>query len=81
VDTHTPYRRAPLPGIDEPIPLSDAAALFGFTSDFLRQLALKGRLRAVRRTHLWLTTRRWVQAYLRSRSRKNIPIRYRGRRS
>lgn len=49
------------------VPLSALAAQGYYTPEYLRQLVLRGRLRAVRDGRLWLSSRVWVEEYLASR--------------
>ena len=55
---------------DELITLTQAAERYGFQPDYLRQLALKGRLKARKLGHFWVTTMADVEAYLTSRQRR-----------
>lgn len=59
--------------------LKEAAEYCGLSYAFLRELAGKGRLRAWKIANAWVTTRADVDAYLASRSMKNIPKKYRHR--
>lgn len=65
--------------LDNTITLSQAAEIAGLTQDFLRQLALRGRLEAKKLGYIWTTTPRAVRRYLSSRSLDKIPKRYRRR--
>lgn len=58
---------APQPA-DDLVPLSTLAAGTPYTAGYLRCLAEQGRLQAVRRGRLWLSSRAWFFAYLSSRS-------------
>ena len=49
------------------VSLTEASELFGLTSDYLRQLAIKGRLKARKIGRNWVTTIGDVQAYIASR--------------
>jgi excisionase family DNA binding protein len=51
------------------ISLSEAAELYGFNADYLRQLALKGRLKAQKVGKFWLTTPESVETYIQSRQK------------
>ena len=62
-------------GKDELISLAEAARRYGFTHRHLRELARKGRLKAVKIARDWLTTPADVEEYIRSRQRRG---RYRG---
>jgi phosphohistidine phosphatase SixA len=55
---------------DELITLAQAAERYGFQPDYLRQLALKGRLKAKKLGNFWVTTAADVEAYLASRQRR-----------
>lgn len=50
---------------EELIPLSEAAAIAGFSQDHLGLLARRGRLRARKIGRNWVTTRAAVEEYLR----------------
>lgn len=52
------------------ISLAEAAELYGFSPDYLRNLALKGRLKAQKFGHIWSTTSADVEEYIRSREKK-----------
>jgi excisionase family DNA binding protein len=47
----------------------EAAEKSGFSSDFLRELAAKGRLKAKRTGNIWLTTLAAIEEYKESRHR------------
>lgn len=53
---------------EELLSLADAAEYSGLSHEFLRQLAGKGRLRARKFGHYWLTTRVALDEYLQSRA-------------
>lgn len=55
---------------DRLISLPEAAELYGFSPDYLRNLAQKGRLRAQKIADLWITTPRDVESYIKSRKRR-----------
>ena len=55
---------------DELISLAEAARRYGFTHRHLRELAQKGRLKAVKIARNWLTTPANVKEYIRSRQRR-----------
>jgi Fic family protein len=65
VQSCTP-RAAPLAQEDEWIPLHQAARGTPYSQEYLSLLARKGRLEAIKRGRLWVTTRRAVTAYQRS---------------
>ena len=65
--------------IGEALTLTEAAKLSGFNSDFLRQLAIKGRLKAKKSGSIWLTTLAAIEEYKNGRSSKNIAKKYRDR--
>ncbi len=50
--------------IDNLIPIGRIAESTPYTSDFLRQLARSGRIRAFKFNRDWLTTREAVRAYI-----------------
>ena len=52
------------------ISLPEAAELYGFSSDYLRNLAQKGRLKARKISDRWITTPRDVESYIKSRKRR-----------
>lgn len=52
------------------ISLSEAARMYGFSHDYLRELARKGRLRAQKVGRDWVTTPANVEAYIASRQRR-----------
>ena len=60
---------AELEGPDETITLQRAAEIAGLVPNSLSDAARAGRLQATRPGHDWLTTRRDLHRYLRSRSR------------
>src|SRR5207302_7768293 len=57
------------------VPLSALAADGPYAADYLRQLALAGRLRAVREGRLWLSSRAWVSEYVSTRYPRGGPLR------
>jgi len=57
---------------DELITLSQAADAYGYSGDYLRRLAEKGRLRAQKLGHQWLTTADDVETFLVSRERRGV---------
>ena len=63
---------------EELIPLSEAAAISGFSPDHLSLLARKGKLRARKIGRNWVTTRAAVEEYLRdSFKRSKDPLKNR----
>ena len=52
------------------ISLPEAADLYGFNADYLGQLARKGRLRAQKIGHTWITTPADVEEFIRSRQNR-----------
>ncbi|OGI43780.1 MAG: hypothetical protein A2637_07350 [Candidatus Muproteobacteria bacterium RIFCSPHIGHO2_01_FULL_65_16] len=52
--------------------LSQAAKAYGYSSDYLRRLAEKGRLRADKLGHQWLTTSEDVRNFLVSREKRGV---------
>jgi excisionase family DNA binding protein len=59
-----------IPDKDQLISLAEAARRYGFTHRHLRELARKGRLKAVKIARNWLTTSADVEDYIRSRERR-----------
>jgi len=49
------------------ISLADAAAMYGFSHVYLKQIAKKGRLKAQKIGGVWLTTPRDMEDYIQSR--------------
>jgi fido (protein-threonine AMPylation protein) len=49
------------------VPLAALAAQSGYSSDYLRQLAQSGRLRAMREGRLWLSSKSWLAEYVKAR--------------
>ena len=56
----------------ELISLSQAAERYGLTADYLRQIAIKGRLKARKIGHTWVTTPADVEAYIASRQKIGV---------
>lgn len=56
----------------ELITLSQAADSYGYSGDYLRRLAEKGRLKAQKLGHQWLTTADDVETFLVSRERRGV---------
>lgn len=54
---------------DELISLAEASSIYHLGQDFLRQLALKGRLRAKKIGRNWVTTPQAIEDYLASRKK------------
>ena len=52
------------------VPLSSLATQGRYSADYLRQLVLAGRLRAVREGRLWLSSKVWLEEYVSSRDRR-----------
>lgn len=52
--------------------LSDAAGRYGFSSDYFRRLAEKGRLDARKVGRQWLTTSVAVESFLESREQRGV---------
>jgi fido (protein-threonine AMPylation protein) len=57
------------------IPLTALAAGSPYSSVYLRQLVLKGRLRAVRDGRLWLSSRAWLAEYVERKDPRGTPAR------
>lgn len=52
--------------------LAQAAKAYGYSSDYLRRLAEKGRLKADKLGSQWLTTSDDVEAFLVSREKRGV---------
>ena len=52
------------------ISLAEASEIYGFSHAYLRRLAIKGKLKAVKIARNWLTTPADVEEFIRSRQRK-----------
>ena len=52
------------------ISLPEAAELYGFSPDYLRNLAQKGRLEAQKVGPVWVTTPQYVEEYIASRKER-----------
>ena len=55
------------------ISLSDAGRMFGYNAEFLRQLCDTGRIEAWFIANSWLTTRKNVEAYIRTKKSMGRP--------
>ena len=53
-----------------PITLAEAAEIYGFSQDYLRQLVHKGRLKARKSGGIWLTTPADIEIYIASRKKR-----------
>ena len=60
------------PKPDQLMSLSDAAGRYGFSSDYFRRLAEKGRLEARKIGRQWLTTATAVESFLESREERGV---------
>jgi len=60
------------PDAKELLSLSDAAGRYGFSSDYFRRLAEKGRLDARKVGRQWLTTSGAVESFLESREQRGV---------
>jgi len=63
--------------IGELITLQEAAEYAGLARDSIHGYIKRGRLKAKKKGWMWLTTQAAVDEYLASRSRDNIPKKYR----
>ncbi len=54
------------------ISLPEAAELYGFTPEYLNQLARKGRLQAQKVGDRWITTPQNVEDYIASRQKRGV---------
>lgn len=57
---------------DDLVTLSQAAEAYGFSSDYLRRLAEKGRLRARKFGRNWLTTYDDMKTFIESREPRGV---------
>jgi excisionase family DNA binding protein len=57
---------------DELISLAEAASAYGYSGDYLRRLAEKGRLRARKLGRNWLTTSDDMESFIESRERRGV---------
>jgi Fic family protein len=55
------------------VPLAALAAQSPYQAAYLRQLALSGRLRAIREGRLWLSSRTWLKDYMATRDPRGGP--------
>ncbi len=54
------------------ISLADAAHIYGFSPDYLRNLAQKKRLKAQKIGGIWVTSRTNVEEYIKSRQKRGL---------
>ncbi len=54
------------------ISLAEAAGIYGFSQDYLGNLARKGRLKAQKIGSMWVTTPADVEAYIESRQDRGV---------
>ena len=54
------------------ISLADAAEIYGFSADYLRQLIHRKRLKAQKLGGVWLTTRADVEEYIEGRQKRGV---------
>ena len=54
------------------ISLADVAELYGFSTDYLSEIARKGRLKAQKIAGVWLTTPENVDEFVRSRQKRGV---------
>ena len=54
------------------ISLSEAAELYGFSQDYLGELARRGRLKAQKVGKFWVTTPQDVEDFIRSRKNRGV---------
>lgn len=54
------------------ISLPEAAELYGFNSNYMNELARKGRLKAQKIGDLWVTTPQNVEEYIASRKKRGV---------
>jgi excisionase family DNA binding protein len=60
------------PAKNDLVTLSQAADLYGYSGDYLRRLAEKGRLNAQKIGHHWLTTTEDVESFLVTREKRGV---------
>lgn len=60
------------------VPLGALASQTNYSADYLRQLAQNGRLRAIREGRRWLSSRKWLDDYVRARDPRGGPVGKRG---
>jgi len=60
------------PKKDELISFSQAGEIYGFSTHYLRELAIRGRLKAKKYGHQWLTTPADMDAYIKSRKVRGV---------
>jgi hypothetical protein len=75
---HGTLNRFLIPGLAGPqrlVPLTALAAGTPYAPAYLRELVLAGRLEAVRDGKLWLSSRAWLEKYMRSRDRRGMKSR------
>jgi hypothetical protein len=64
-------REVPSPDpLDEVLSLAEAAQLSGLAAHTLTQQAERGKLRARKLGHAWITTRHWLKEYLAVHARR-----------
>ncbi len=64
---------------DQLLTLSQAGKRYGYSSDYFRRLAEKGRLTAQKVGHQWLTTSDSVESFIGSREKRGVYKKTRGR--
>lgn len=60
------------PKKDELISFTQAAELYGFSTGYLRELAIRGRMQAKKIGSQWLTTPADVEDYIKSRTVRGV---------
>lgn len=60
------------PKKDELITFSQAGEIYDFSTNYLRELASRGRLQAKKIGHQWLTTPGDVESYIKSRKVRGV---------
>jgi hypothetical protein len=61
-----------LPDKEQLISLAEAAKIYGFSHNYLRNIARKGRLKARKIAGAWLTTPGDVEDFIRSRKERGV---------
>ena len=55
---------------DQLISLREASEIYGLSTSYLRELAIKGRLEAQKVGNMWVTTPAAVETYIRTRDKR-----------
>jgi hypothetical protein len=60
------------PTPDDPISLAEASKLCGLSTDYLRDIAISGRLDAYKIGNIWVTTPKNLEKYIKSRRKIGV---------